>query len=275
MRISCSIVCFNNPPAQIAKLLECFVSSSVAIEIFVQDNSLQPVLKETVLRYGARYQHFSHNLGFGAAHNKAIAEALSEGFEFHLLANPDIEFGPDAVAILARFLEQNSDVGAVVPKVFYPDGEVQHLCKLLPSPKDLIFRRFFPRLYEQAGWLAGYELRNTGYQRVMPVPALSGCFVLLRCSILRQVGSFDERFFMYLEDVDLSRRIGSVSRTIFCPDATVIHEYGKGSYRNPRLLWYHIQSAVKYFNKWGWLWDKGRKKMNRATLDKLASLKLR
>jgi len=103
----------------------------------------------------------------------------------------------------------------------------------------------------------------------MQVPSLSGCFMLLRTEVLKVVGGFDERFFMYCEDFDLCRRIGQVSKTIYYPDVSVIHNYEKGSYKNSKLLRYHIQSSVKYFNKWGWFFDKERRRINNDTLDRL------
>jgi GT2 family glycosyltransferase len=86
---------------------------------------------------------------------------------------------------------------------------------------------------------------------------------------LKEVGGFDTRFFMYLEDFDLTRRIHRISRTIFYPDVSVIHEFNKGSYSNFTLLWRHIVSAVKYFFKWGWILDEERKKFNEKVLSQL------
>jgi GT2 family glycosyltransferase len=83
---------------------------------------------------------------------------------------------------------------------------------------------------------------------------------------LRTVGGFDERFFMYLEDVDLSRRIGRVARTVYVPYVSLIHAYEKGSYKSMKLFFYHVHSAIRYFNKWGWFRDPGREAINRATL---------
>lgn len=75
--------------------------------------------------------------------------------------------------------------------------------------------------------------------------------MFLRCSSLKDVGFFDENFFMYLEDTDLNRRIHSKYKTIFYPYVEIVHEYAKESYINKKLLKYHIQSAIYYFNKWG------------------------
>ena len=87
-----------------------------------------------------------------------------------------------------------------------------------------------------------------------------------RRSVLDAVGGFDERFFLYMEDVDLCRRMLAVSRLLYWPDVTVEHVHQMGSYRNRKLLLLHVRSAIQYFNKWGWIWDRSRTQINRATL---------
>ena len=64
---------------------------------------------------------------------------------------------------------------------------------------------------------------------------------------------------MYMEDIDLVRRIGEVAETVYQPSVQVVHAYARGSYRNHKLLGYHMRSAVQYFNKWGWIFDSNRK----------------
>jgi len=139
--------------------------------------------------------------------------------------------------------------------------------KLLPSPIDLFARRFlgragkalFKRRWDQ------YELRDLDLNVVREIPSLSGCFMFMRASVLQETGLFDERYFMYLEDVDLCRRIGRVSQTVFYPYVSIVHGYAKGSYQDSRLLKYHISSAIKYFSKWGWFYDPEREQLNRKT----------
>jgi GT2 family glycosyltransferase len=150
--------------------------------------------------------------------------------------------------------------------VHYPDGRLQPLCKLLPHPLELLVRRFFPLLHRSSGRLARYELHGSGYSRVMDVPALSGCFLLMRIETVQRTGLFDERYFLYFEDVDLSRRVGRIARTVFVPHVAVVHDYARGSYREWRLLWHHLVSAARYFNKWGWLRDPERSRVNARTL---------
>ena len=112
-----------------------------------------------------------------------------------------------------------------------------------------------------------FELRATGYQTIMDVPFLSGCFMALRVDALRRIGLFDERFFMYAEDADLTRRMAGSYRTTYFPEASVTHDHAMESYRNYRMLWIHIESIILYFNKWGWLFDPVRKQINIKTLD--------
>jgi GT2 family glycosyltransferase len=107
-----------------------------------------------------------------------------------------------------------------MPKVVYPDGSLQYLCKLIPSPFDLFFRRFLPEQLKKLSRKKNelYELRFSGYDKEMEVPCLSGCFMLFRISALKQVGFFDERFFMYAEDFDITRRMHSKFKTLFFPE---------------------------------------------------------
>ena len=153
-----------------------------------------------------------------------------------------------------------------MPKILYPDDQVQYLCKQLPTPFDLIGRRFIPGFLKPVfkKRFDRYETRDRDYNRAMEVPHLSGCFMMLRTGVFETVGLFDERFFMYLEDVDYSRRVHARYKTVYYPGVSVYHQYHKGSYKRWRHLEYHIVSAVKYFNKWGWFFDRQRKAINKS-----------
>ena len=160
-----------------------------------------------------------------------------------------------------------------MPKVLYPDGRLQPLCKLLPAPQTLIKRRFFS-FYKSSleNENYRYELRFSGYDKIMDVPFLSGCFMFLRTEALKKVGLFDERFFLYTEDVDLSRRIHKHYRTVYFPQTSIYHYHQRGSYRNIWLMWCNIKSAVRYFNKWGWVNDSEREFFNQRTIQQLAEI---
>lgn len=269
--ITASIVTFHTSHSDLSRLIDCVMASQVEM-LYVIDNSSNDELRDFVKdNTRIRYIH-SLNLGYGSGHNVAIRKSIDEEADYHVVLNPDIYWEGDVISELSRYMDDNPDVGQVMPKIVYPDGSTQYLCKLLPTPMDLIGRRFIPVKSYQDKHDYKYELHWTGYDRLMEVPSLSGCFMFMRTSVLKQVGGFDERFFMYAEDLDLSRRIGEISRTMYYPGVSVVHEYEKGSYKNKKLLKYHITSIIQYFNKWGWLFDRKRTLRNSECITKIKRL---
>lgn len=270
--ITASVVTFNTSHKDLQRLIYCIEKSEVQI-LYVIDNSSNDELRDFVKdNPKIRYIH-SVNLGYGSGHNVAIKQSLELGAKYHVVLNPDVYWEEDVLGELTKFMDHTPDCGLVMPKVIYPDGETQYLCKLLPTPKDLIVRRFLPFRSYQEKHDYFYELHWTGYDKIMEVPSLSGCFMFLRCSVLKKTGGFDERYFMYAEDLDLCRRIGEVSKTIYFPVVTIVHEYEKGSYKNKKLLKYHIKSIIKYFNKWGWFFDRRRREKNKTCVQMIKLLK--
>ncbi len=267
--ISISLVLYHTPKEQVQALLESIEKIQLPWQLSVVDHSETASAEAFFKREHTEY-HFCNgeNAGYGAGHNKVLARNLNL-HPYHLVLNPDISFAEGTVEKLIQFCEQHDDVGMVSPKILYPNGEVQHLCKLLPSPADLFLRRFlrFRSVLEKRNEC--YEMRFTGYDKPMQVPHITGCFMLMKREALKQAGLFDERYFMYLEDVDLSRRINEISRAFFVPDAQVTHRYKKESYQSAKLLRYHLVSAMHYFNKWGWLFDEKRDALNRSVLKEL------
>ncbi|WP_304287803.1 glycosyltransferase family 2 protein [Porphyromonas uenonis] len=218
------------------------------------------------------YEHQPSNLGFGKAHNIAIRLAHSEGARYHVIINPDVRFDETVLDTLTAYMEEHEEVGLVSPFVYYPDGRPQQLCKLLPRPCDVLLRRFSFSQWVRDKVNKRYEMHWLDYSKPVEVPYLSGCFMFTRMETLERVGGFDERFFMYVEDTDLSRRIGQVSKTICHPEAKITHVHSRGSYHDAKLLWHHISSMVKYFNKWGWWCDAERKEVNARYIPKEAKL---
>jgi len=271
--INVSIVLFKNDKNLVKKTIYSCINSILINRIYLIDNSPTDILScLESLDNRIEYIFNNANLGFGKAHNIALKRSIEENIPYHLVLNPDVYFEEGVLEELYNFMENNPDVGLVMPKVLYPDGTLQYLCKLLPTPLDLFGRRFlnfgpFKKIVEKRNEI--YELRFTEYDKIMEVPYLSGCFMFIRTEVLKKVGCFDERFFMYLEDTDLSRRIHRVAKTIYYPYVYIYHEYGKGSYKSLKLLYYHIKSAIKYFNKYGWFFDKEREEINKKILKKL------
>lgn len=266
--VTASIVAFHTKHDELKRLIGCVMTSSVEI-LYIIDNSTNDELRDFVKdNTRIRYIH-SLNLGYGSGHNVAIKRAIEEGSDYHVVLNPDIYWTDDVIGELAQFMDANPNVGQVMPKVFYPDGRLQYLCKMCPSPMDLIFKRFLPERFTEKR-LYRFQLRETGYDKVMNVPYLSGCFMFFRVSALKVVGLFDERFFMYPEDIDITRRMHARYKTIFYPYVSIVHAHAAASKTNKKMLKIHMVNMVKYFNKWGWIFDRQRKEFNRQLLKEIS-----
>ncbi len=266
--INISIVLYNTKEYEVVNIYNILINSSSKISIFFIDNSPIPCIDPADYPK-AFYINNGKNIGYGSAHNIAIRKSIEENIPYHLVLNPDVYFDPNVLEILYNYMEQHPDVGNIMPKVLYPNGEIQYLCKLLPTPIDLIIRRFIPFNIIKKKMNEKYELHWTGYNKEMNIPNMSGCFMFLRTEALKETGLFDENFFMYMEDVDLNRRIHTKYKTMFYPATNIYHEYGKESYKKFKLLKYHIKSSIYYFNKWGWFFDKERNKINKETINGL------
>jgi GT2 family glycosyltransferase len=267
--ITCSIVLYNNPLAELKVAINSFLNCSKKVKLLLVDNSETDEFRFEFNSPNIEYFFSGKNLGFGAGHNIAISKILGTS-KYHVVLNPDVEFNAKVLTSLFQFMEENDDTGLVMPKILYRNGDIQYLCKKLPSPTDLILRRFIPGPIKKlfSAVLSGYELRHKDYNQMMEVPNLSGCFMFIRNSVFRTVGIFDEQYFMYLEDTDLCRRIAERYRTIYYPLESVMHGYSKASYKNLKLMAYHVNSSIRYFNKWGWYNDPERKLINETIVNR-------
>ena len=259
--LNVSIVLYRPDWEQVSALTHALLQSQRVNRVYWIDNSPQAAEQLPLQSERIQYQHNPTNLGYGAAHNIAIRESIYDNIPFHLVINPDIILDAKELDRMLDFVSQNPLVGSLMPKVTYPNGQLQYLCKLLPTPLDVFGRRFLP-----ASWIAQrnhrYEMRASGYDKIMNIPYLSGCFMLLRIEAVKQARLFDERFFMYPEDMDLTRRIHRNYLTVYFPHATIIHNHEKASYKSLKMLWIHMVNMCRYFNKWGWFRDKERQLFN-------------
>jgi GT2 family glycosyltransferase len=252
LSVGVSIVLYRTHVREIEPLVQELLQQG-ASRIYLVDNSPlsfdtfgKATLPElvTTIRVG-------RNLGYGAGHNIAIQDSIRH-HRYHLVSNPDIRLAGGVLRGLHAVMDARPDVGLVMPEVVGPDGSRHHLCKRAPSPLDYVPSWLAPQTW-RARRRAHLEMRDSNYDSELSPQCLSGCFMFLRSSVVARSGAFDERFFMYFEDFDLSRRIGSVARNLYYPSVRVIHEHRSEHRRSLRLLAAFGSSAVKYFGKWGWL----------------------
>lgn len=265
--ISASIVTYNTDAIELKKCIDSMIKDGVD-KIYISDNSPSDTLASICFNYSKIEYIFNNaNMGYGAAHNVAIKRAISEGVDYHLVINSDVYFEPGVVPSIVQYMNENQDVAMVQPNVVYPDGEMQYTVRLLPTPMNLIFRRFLPKsMVEKMNYR--YLLKFNDHKQEMDIAYHQGSFMFFRTKCFEKVGLFDERFFMYPEDIDITRRMHKHYRTMFYPAVTIIHAHRAASYKSKKMLKIHMENMIKYFNKWGWIFDKERSEWNQDIINK-------
>lgn len=253
----------------VKKAINSFLNCNLNFNLYLIDNSPTDYLKILVTDSRIKYFHNFQNDGFGKAHNIGIHKVYNFS-KYHLILNPDIYFDENILIELKEIMDIDPSIGIVAPNVVYPDGMLQPLAKLLPTPLDFISRRLFPSGSLQKKLIEDYELHNYNYDKTINVPFLSGCFMFCRTEVIHKIGGFDERIFMYTEDIDICRRVIEIGfRTIIYPFVSVYHDHEKKSFKNYKTMKIYLRSALYYFNKWGWILDNKRRKINKETLKQL------
>ena len=192
------------------------------------------------------------NLGYGRANNLVVPRLESD---FHLVLNPDVEIDPGAIEAGLRSLAAHPGVGLLAPAAFAPGGQREYLCKRYPSPGVLLLRGFAPASlrahFSEA--MANYEMRDAiGDRFVDNVPLASGCFLLMRTPLIKALGGFDPRYFMYFEDYDLSLRLAERATVAYEPAVRIVHHGGDAARKGARHIGWFVASALRFFSRHGW-----------------------
>jgi GT2 family glycosyltransferase len=191
------------------------------------------------------------NLGFGRGHNLALDDLGS----YHLMLNPDIELATDGISAALRFMAAHPECGLLSPAVFNSCGERQYLCKRYSTVFTLLLRGFAPRALQERyrDRLDHYEMRDQiGEKVAWDPPVVSGCFMLFRSAVLQRLGGFDNRYFLYFEDFDLSLRAAKIARIAYVPNVRIIHHGGHAARKGLKHIYLFSRSAFTFFNSHGW-----------------------
>lgn len=261
MRITASIVTHRTDARELRRCTECVLRCKALTRLDIIDNSPDDVLRSAVSNERVHYRHVE-NRGYGAGHNIAMREALKAHTNCHLVLNADTFWEGDVITPMAEYMASHSNVGIMMPKVYYPDGALQLTARRLPSPFDLLVKRFLPHKLGQRR-MSRFLLERADHDKIINAPFLPGSFLLMRREALEAEGLFDERFFMYPEDIDITRRLHRRWLTLHYPAVSIEHCHAAASRHSLRMFLIHSVNMIRYFNKWGWLHDPERRAMNR------------
>ncbi len=258
-RVVASIVTYASNPEALGEAIASLKVQGEDTHLYLVDNHSPHGYRQVLSEFegeGVTLLEAPRNGGFGYGHNVAWMQASDS--DYVLVMNPDVVLHDGCLAALIAFMERTPSAGLVVPKVFYPDGTLQPLNKRLPSVLDLALRLLLPPALASIGpirhRLERYSMLDRGYDTAYPLPFASGCCMLFRRDILRRLGGFDEKFFLYFEDADITRRVNELAESWYCPDAHITHHWQRESRSSLKLLWVMLKSAARYFAKWGIKW---------------------
>ena len=224
----------------IASLREATARS---FETIVMDNSTEPMEN-----CGADIHRRVENRGFGAACNAGAALAAGE---LLLFLNPDSELQPGALDAACRMLEESENAGLVGLRTILPDGSFEPGClRGFPTPeRAAAYYLGLERLFPKNRLCGGYHMTWLDRAKSHEVDCVSGSFMLLRRSLFEELGGFDERFFMYGEDMDLCCRVKEKGlRVLYCAENFMLHHHGKCG-RSPRQTAAFYESMVLFYEK--------------------------
>lgn len=194
------------------------------------------------------------NIGYGRAHNLALKHLKSD---FHLMLNPDVVLDPQCLSEGISYLLSHSDAAMVSPLAMYENGDKQYLCKRYPSVFTLLIRGFLPKACQRlfSNRLARYEMHELAEtEPAASVPIASGCFMLCRSQPLLATWGFDESYFLYFEDFDLSLRLSKRGAIAYLPTMKIYHAGGNAAKKGFRHIAMFIRSGIRFFDTHGWRW---------------------
>lgn len=222
------------------------------IPIVIADNGSSDIDESRRLSamHDATLLALGENHGYGGAINRAVAQFPPE-ISAILISNPDVILGAGTVGVLAGTLATHPDAGAVGPLVQNPDGSIYPSARSLPSLRTGVGHAVFGRVWRTNPWTARYLSDTANSPTLTRTGWLSGSCLLVRRTAFEAVGGFDERYFMYFEDVDLGYRLGKAGWVnYFQPGASVVHSGAHStSSESGRMISAHHQSARLYLRR--------------------------
>lgn len=258
--ISISIVFYNNDISSVNKIVNNLVevtSTFINKKIFLINNSPQNIELNSYLDLLSRSNESlvritpEENKGFGAGHNSVLQYLSSD---YHFVVNPDIYIqDANVFTTIVDYLEKNLDYGLLSPLIKYPNGETQHLLKKESTVFDMALRFIGLPIFKKRQ--ESFKSLPDGYNHTHDAENVPGSFMVFRTTVFKKVNGFDESYFLYMEDSDVTKAVNQVSKTVFLQNTVVYHEWQRENRKSVRGILTMLHSMGIYFNKWGWkLW---------------------
>ena len=192
----------------------------------------------------------TENGGFGTGHNTVLSLLHSR---VHFILNPDIQLTADTLSDLADWMAQHPDAVMARPSLVFPDGSPQQLPLRRCALRPMIYRQL-PCLKFWAKYNDAYLMKDADLSKPTSIEFCTGSFSGVRTSAFRAVGGFDENYFMYVEDADLTQKMLTQGKAYLVPQYTAIHAWHRAAHRSLKPALWQTGNLMRYFKKWGFRW---------------------
>lgn len=234
--VSISVVSHGQAKLVDLLLRDLSLHSKTAIEVLLTVNVPEALpFDPTRFAFPVRLLSNAKPRGFGANHNAAFRKCKGKHF---CVMNPDIRLEGDPFPALLACLE-DPQAGIVAPLIRNPAGAIEDSARHFPTPWGILKKalRASPEI----------EYPVAGAEPLYP-DWVAGMFMLVASGVFADIGGFDERYFLYYEDVDLCARLARCGRrVVLCPGAIVVHDARRQSRRNLRYVRWHLLSMLRFF----------------------------
>lgn len=262
-KITVSIVLYNNRPEQMDLLIKEFMDFSkrnkniCEAELILTNNASTSSNTKSFLDNfngigNIKIINLDKNLGFGAGHNKAFEASKSNYF---FVVNPDI-IGLNMIDVttVINYLQEHRDVGMLVPRLHDIQGNLQLTNKCQSTVFDQLIRLLGPHVFKKRQQKFTQAYQPLAYETINVTNNAQGAALFFVSHVYEKIGGFDEKYFLYMEDADITMKVNQVSQSIYFPNIVLTHEWQQNN-RSLKGIRIMIQSMFIYYKKWGWkLW---------------------
>ena len=230
------------------------------VEVVFVDNASTDELSLNFLRKADKKKRIKliespENIGFAGGNNLGVANASGE---YILILNPDTTVREDSIKKMVEYMEKDPEVGILGPRLEYSDGTVQDSCRRDMSFFDLVIKRtalrHVPGLRRR---VEKYTMEDFNHSKTQEVELITGACMLIKKDFYDEIGGFDDRYFLFMEDFDLCKKVRKAGKkVVYFPEAIINHYHKRLSggsifkLLTKKVFWIHVKSAIKYFWKW-------------------------
>ncbi len=232
----------------------CFLDNSNRVSEFIKKHTNEFKKENQNENLNIYYIISQKNLGYGGGNNFTYFEFKGVEYDYFLIINPDIYFNETLIKNLIEKMQNNQEIGLSSIKILNTDNSIQYVHRKFPSIFDIFFRVLFnfinlkklnslkERISKRKEMQDSYKNENS-----FKAEMISGCFMCFKSEIFDKLKGFSDKFFMYYEDLDISKRCNRISQNIVFTDLSLYHKWRRESSKDFKLFIIHLKSFFRYY----------------------------